>query len=128
MPRAAQADSLIGQLGLRAVKLQAQLRAGKDHVQMHQQRVIRVDIRAVGGAVGGQLGQDPLDLGLLPGFQLPDLVVGLHGRHRLDEKGRAGGGYVVDKTGNGVFVFGLDGHHEPVGTGGDDRVLQELGH
>ncbi len=127
MPRAAQQDALLLHRRRLAVELVAELGLGEDQVQPGQQLEVRVDVLPVLGAVGGELGEDPLDLELLLGRQLAQLVVGLDRRHRLDEQGLASGGDVVHKPRHRALVVGPDGHDVAVGAHRDDRLLQRLG-
>ncbi len=81
------------------VELIAQLRPCKDHIQLHQNVVVPEDVLHLGSAGGGQLPQDAVDLLLLPGLQLLQLVVGLHHAHGLHKQRSPGGGDVVDQAG-----------------------------
>ena len=76
------------------------LAAGKDHVQPDEQLIVQVDVLPEGSRLGGKLRQNAVDLLLLLGLQFPQLVVGLHHAHRLDEEGRAGRGQVMDQAGD----------------------------
>ncbi|CUP68050.1 Uncharacterised protein [Flavonifractor plautii] len=122
-----QLDTAPAQPGLAGIHPGGQLGPGKDHVQHHQQIVVLDDILFMPGAVGGELPQDALYLLFLPGLELPQLVVGLDHPHRLDKKGAAGAGHVVDQAGNVVFVLRLHRHHIPAGAHGDDGLLEVLG-
>ena len=104
-----------------------QLGPGENAVQGHQSLVVVLNVRQMPGAVGGQLGQDPLDLLLLLGLELPQLVVGVYHPHGLDEEGAAGAGHVVNQAGYVVLVLALHGHHVAAPPHGDDGVLQILG-
>ena len=105
----------------------AQLRPGKDHIQMHQHVVVQQDVLHGVSALGGQLPQNALDLLFLPGLQLLQLIVGLHHAHGLHEQRGAGGGDVVDKAGDAALALRLHRHHEPPVPLGDQRLLQHLG-
>ena len=110
-----------------AVEPVGKLRLGKDEVEPDEHVKIEGDILAVRGAVGGELHEDALNLGLLLCAQLPQLIVRLDGGHRLDEERGAGAGHVVHETGDAALVFGLDGDDVALGAHGDDRLLQRLG-
>ena len=86
MPRAAQAYLARGELRLHGVELIAQLGLGEYQVQLHEYAEIARNVVRVLGAVGGELGEDALDLRFFPRAQLAQLVVCLHGGHRLDEE------------------------------------------
>ena len=68
---------------------QGKPRPGKYHIQKDQEAVILGYVLPVGGTVGRKLGQDPLDLLLLLGLQLPQLVIGFHHPHGLNEESAA---------------------------------------
>ena len=127
VPGAAQDDALPLHGRLLAVQLVGELGLGKNQIQPHQQQEIRVDLLPVLGAVGGELGQDALDLQLLPGAEFPKLVIGLDSAHGLHEERHARGGHIVHQARNRAFVVGLDRHHIAVGAHGDDRLLQGFG-
>ena len=120
-------DALFLHGGRLTVQLVAELGLGEDEIQPGQQLKIRVNILPVLGAVGGELGKDALDLKLLLGGQLPQLVVGLDRRHGLHEQGLPRGGDVVHQPRHRALVIGPHGHHIAVGAHGDDRLLQRLG-
>ena len=101
----------------------AQLRPGKDGVQLHQQVVVIEDVLPLGGALPGQDPQHPVDLLVLLGLQLLQLVVGLHHAHRLHKQRGTGGGYVVDKSRQTALALRLHGHHEPPVPLGDEGFL-----
>ena len=73
-----------------------QLGPGENAVQGHQGLVVVLDVRLEPGAVGGQLRQDALNLLLLLGLELPQLVVGVHHPHGLNEKRPSRTGHVMD--------------------------------
>ena len=123
----AQVEALLRDFGRAGAHPVGQLGLGEDHVQEDEQAVVLGDVLPELGAVGGQLRQDALDLLLLPGLELLELVVGLHHPHGLDEEGGAGGGHVVDQAGHVVFVLRLHRHHEAVVALGDDGLLEVLG-
>ena len=127
MARAAQLQLLIRQLRRDRVKLVGELGLGKNEVQAHEHVKVARDILPVRGALGRELGEDALDLRFFARAQLPQLVVRLHGGHRLDEQRRTGGRHVVHEAGHGALVLCLDRHHVALGTHGDDRLLQRLG-
>ena len=127
VPCLTQAQILVRQFGLRALHLQGKLSPCKDTIQPHQQLVVLQNVLLVGRALSGQLGQNALDLLLLLGQQLPQLIVGLHHAHRLNEEGGAGGRHIVDQTGDGVLMLRLHRHHIPVGADGNDRFLEIFG-
>ena len=109
------------------VELIAQLCPGEDHVQVHQNVIVPEDVLHLGSAGGGQLAQDAVDLLLLPGLQLLQLVVGLHHAHGLHKQRGPGGGDVVDQAGHTALALGLHRHHEPAVPLGDQGLLQHLG-
>ena len=109
------------------VQLIAQLRPGKDHVQVHQNVIVPQNILHGPGAGGGQLPQDAVDLLFLPGLQLLELVVGLHHAHGLHKQRGPGGGDVVYQARHAALALGLYRHHEPPVPLGDQGLLQDLG-
>ena len=113
-------------LGTHGVHPVAQLAPGEDHVQVHQGVVVPLDVLPVGRRLGGELRQDPLDLLLLLGLELNELIVGLHHPHGLHEQRGAGGGDVVDQARQISLVLGLHRHHEPAVPLGDDGLLEDL--
>ena len=127
VPRPPQVEILLRQPGLRTVQLHGQPAPGEDLVQPHQQTVILADILLVGGALGRQGGQDALDLLLLLGLKLPQLIVGLYHTNGFDKEGGPGGGHIVDQTGDGILVLRLHRHHIAVRPDGDNGFLQILG-
>ena len=104
-----------------------QLSPGKDTVQGHQRLVIVLNALLEPGAVGGQLRQNALDLLLLFGLELSQLVVGVHHPHRFNKESAAGAGHVVDQAWDVVFVFAFHRHHIPPAPHGDDGILQIFG-
>ena len=127
MARAAQLQVLVRQLRRDRVELVGELCLGKNEVEAHEHVKVARDVLPVRGALGRELGEDALDLRLFTCAQLPQLVVCLHGGHRLDEQRRAGGRHVVHEAGHGALVLRLDRHHVALGAHGDDRLLQRLG-
>ena len=127
MARAAQRELLIRERGRDRVKLVGKLCLGKDEIKAHEHVKVARDVLAVRRALRRELGQDALDLGLFARTQLAQLVVRLHGGHRLDEQRRAGGRHIVHEAGHGALVLGLDRHDVALGARGDDRLLQRLG-
>ena len=125
--RPAQQDALSFHARLLAVHLVAELGFGKDQVQPHQQIKVGIDILPVLGAVGGELRQDPLDLQLLLGGQLPQLVVGLDSGHGLHEESLPRGRDIMHQTGHRSLVIRLHRDHIAVGSHGDNGLLQRLG-
>ncbi|MPM35278.1 hypothetical protein SDC9_81868 [bioreactor metagenome] len=116
-----------GELRLGPVHPQGELGPRENTVQQNQQVVVEADVLLESGAVGGELGEDALDLLLLPGLELPQLVVGLHNAHGLDKEGAARPGHVVDQAGDLVLAFGLHRHNEAVVALGNNGVLQVPG-
>ena len=114
-------------LGLHSLHLKAQLCPGEDHIQPHQDFKVLVDILLVAGGLGGELGQNPLDLLALLGKELPQVVICIDRLHGLDEKGIARGGNIVHQAGNGGFTFTLHWHHKPIRADGDDGFPEVLG-
>ena len=127
MARAAQLQVLVRQLRRDRVELVGELCLGKNEVEAHEHVKVARDVLPVRGALGRELSEDALDLRLFTCAQLPQLVVRLHGGHRLDEQRRAGGRHVVHEAGHGALVLGLDRHDIALGAHGDDRLLQRLG-
>ena len=122
-----QGDALLGQLGLGTTQLVREPGPGEDTVDKDEEVVVLGDVLLVGGALGRELPEDALDLLLLPGLELPELVVGLDHRHGLDEEGAAGAGHIVDQTWDLVLALRLHRHHVPAGAHGDDGLLEVLG-
>ena len=120
-------DTVPADLRPGGLHLVAQLAPGEDHVQVHQGVVVPLDILPVGGSLGGELRQDPLNLLLLLGLELDILVVGLHYPHRLHKEGGAGGGDIVDQARQVPLVLRLHRHHEAAVPLGDDGLLEDLG-
>ena len=127
MARAVQRELLIRERGRDCIELVGKLCLGKDEVEAHEHVKVARNVLAVRRALGRELGKDALDLGLFARVQLPQLVVRLHGGHRLDEQRRAGGRHIVHEPGHGALVLGLDRHDVALGARGDDRFLQRLG-
>ena len=127
VPCPAEDHGLFVKGGLLAVELVGELGLGKDQIQAGENVVVGGNIVPVLGAVGGELGQDPVNFQFLPGGQLPQLVVGFHGGHGLYEKGHARGGDIVHQAGHRPLVVGLHGDHIAVRAHGDDRFLKRLG-
>ena len=128
VPRPLQVDAApLAHHGTPRVHGVAQLRPGKDGVQLHQHIVVIEDRLPLGGALAGQDPQDAVDLLVLLGLQLLHLVVGLHHAHGLHKQCSAGGGHVVDKSRQTALALRLYRHHEPPVTLGDQRLLQHLG-
>ena len=100
---------------------------GEDHIQLNQHLNIQTDVFGVARRLGGQFGQDSLDLLLLFQLQLPQGIVGVDGRQGLYKVGRPRGGHVVDHAGHIVFALGLDGDHIPALPDGDDGLPQKFG-
>ena len=111
-------------LGPRGVHLVAQLAAGKDEVEVDENVIVPQDRLGKACRLGGEGEEDALDLLLLLGLQLLELVVRLHDAHRLNKERRAGGGNVVDKAGQVAAVLRLDGHDEAPVALRDERLLQ----
>ena len=126
MPGLSQLD-IVPQGGLHGPHSGGQLAPGEDGVQGHQQLVVLGDVVLETGTVGGQLRQDTLNLLLLPGLELPQLVVGVDHAHRLDEEGAPGARHVMDQARDVVLVLALDGHHIAPPPHGDDGLLEVLG-
>ena len=122
VPGPAQLD-VVSQHRLHGPHPGGQAAPGKNGVQCHQQLVILLDAVLKPGAVGGQLRQNALDLLFLPGLKLPQLVVGIHHAHGLDEEGAAGAGHVVDKAGDVVLMLALHRDDVAAPPHGDDGVL-----
>ena len=108
------------------VHLVAQLAPGEDQIQVHQGVIVPLDVLPVGGGLGGELRQDPVDLLLLLGLELDILVVGLDHPHGLHKQRGAGGGDVVDQPRQIALVLRLHRHHEAAVPLGDDGLLQNL--
>ena len=123
MPGLFQIDPSGRQPGRGAVEPAGESGPGKDAVEEHQQVVILGNVLPVGGA----LPQDAFDFLLLPGLELPELIVGLDHAHGLNEKGPAGAGHVMDQAGDLVLALRPHRHHIPPGTHGDDGLLQIFG-
>ena len=109
-----------------AVHLVAQLAPGKDQVQVDQGVVVPLDGLPVGRRLGGELGENPVDLLLLLGLQLHVLVVGLNHPHGLHEHRGPGGGDVVNQPRQVPFVLRLHRHHKASVPLSDDGLLQYL--
>ena len=99
---------------------------GEDHVQPDEHFHIQPDVLGIARRLGGQLGQNALDLLLLLDFQFPQGVVGVDGGHGLHEVSRPRGGHVVNHTGYIIFALGLYRHHIPALPDGDDGLPQEF--
>ena len=127
MAGAPERDAALREHGGGAVEPVGQLRLGEDEVEPDEHVEIEGDVLAVRGAVGGELHEDALDLGLLLRAQFAQLVVRLDGGHRLDEERGAGAGHVVHEAGDAALVLGLDGNDIALGAHGDNRLLQRLG-
>ena len=127
MPGPAQAETFGGQPRLHGPHPRGELAPGKDAVQADEQVIVQGDVLPEGGSLRRQLRQNAIDLLLLLGLELPELVVGLHHPHGLDEKGRARPGQVVDQAGDLVLKLRLHRHHIPAGPLGDDALLEVLG-
>ena len=127
MARAVQRELLVRERGRDGIELVGKLCLGKDEVEAHEHVKVARDVLAVRRALRRELGKDALNLGLFARTQLAQLVVRLHGGHRLDEQRRAGGRHIVHKPGHGALVLGLDRHDVALGARGDDRLLQRLG-
>ena len=127
MARAAQMQIALRQRRGDAVEPVAELGLGKNEIQLHQHVKIAGDILPVRGAVRRQLHEDAINLNFLLRAQLPQLVVGLHRRHRLDEQRRAGTGHIVHQARNRALVLGLHRHDVALRAHGDDRLLQRFG-
>ena len=118
--------AVLPDLGPDALHPVGELGPGEDAVQQHQGVVVPADVVLVGGGVGGELGQDPLDLLLLLALQLDELVVGLDHPHGLHEDRGPGGGDVVDEAGHVRLALRLHRHHEAPVPLGDEALLQDL--
>ena len=127
MPRPPQIHAaVLPNFGPNALHPVGELGPGEDAVQQHQGVVVPADVVLVGGGVGGELGQDALDLLLLLALQLDELVVGLHHPHGLHEDRGPGGGDVVDEAGHVRLALRLHRHHEAAVPLGDEALLQDL--
>ena len=113
--------------GALTVQFIAELGLGKDQIQPYQNLKVGRNIVPMLRAVGRQLRQDAVDLDLLLGGQLPQLVIGLDGGHGLNKQGSAGGRNIMHQAGNGPLMLCLYRHHIAVLPHGDDGLLQGLG-
>ena len=127
MSRPSERHALLHERRRGGVHLVGELGLGKNDVEAHEHVEVQRNILAVGSTVCAELGEDALDLGLFLRAELAQLVVRLHGRHRLDEERRAGTGNIVDEPRYRALVLGLDGHDIALGARGDDGFLQRLG-
>ena len=98
----------------------------KDHIQLHQHGIVQIDIFPMSGSLRRQFCQNPLDFLLFLQFQFPQRIIGIDRRHRLNEVSAAGGGNIMDKTGNIIAALGFYRHHITSATHGNDRLSQEL--
>ena len=107
-----------------AVHIHGKARPGKDKIKVGHQLHVQQDLFCMSRGLSAQRGQDGFDLFLFLQLQLPDVVVELHDRHRLDKECCAGGGLVVDHAGDLVFIFCFDGDTVPAAAHGDDGILK----
>ena len=127
VPGVAEADAAVSpDLRPGGVHLIAQLPPGEDEVQPHQHVVVRQDVVVAPRRLGGQGPEDALDLLLLLGLQLLELVVGLDHPHGLHKDGGPAGADVVDQSGHAAPELRLHRHHEPPVPLGDDGLLEHL--
>ena len=122
-----QGEALFGQPWLRAAQLVGEPGPGEDAVDENEKVVVLGDVLLVGGALGGELPENTLDLLLLPGLELPELIVGLNHRHGLNEESPPRAGHIVDQAGDLVLALRLHRHHITTGAHGDDGLLEILG-
>ena len=90
MPRPAQIDAPFGELCRRGVHFIRQACFGKNEIQPYQQDAVLGKVVRMLGTFGGELGQDPFNFQFFFRRQLPQLVVCLHRRHRLNKQRHAG--------------------------------------
>ena len=128
MPRPLQLRCSVGaDLRLHAVHPQGKPGLGEDHIQRRQHLHAQVDALSEGCGLGGKLRQNPFDLLAFLDQQLPQGVVGVDRRHRLNKEGAAGGGHIMDKARDLALILALDRHHIAVSPQGDDGVPEILG-
>ena len=128
VPGAAQNNAMPSiSTGLLAVQLIRKPRLGKDKVKADKHVKVAFYIIPVFGTVRRKLRKDAVYFKLLLRGKLTQLVIGLHGRHRLHENSHAGGGHVMHESLHGPLALGLYRHDVPVGAHGDYRLLKHLG-
>jgi len=128
MPPRDDVDAPLGvQLWFHRLHLAAEECLGEDHVELRQDVQVVYDEVGVRRDLGGERGQDALDLLFLLRRPLLQVVARLHHRHRLDEQRRAACGLVVNQPGDIGAALGLDRQHIAAVALGDDGVLQILG-
>ena len=120
-------DAVLVELRHRRLHFIGQTAFGEQKIQLQKRLKARPGgIRHLPDALAEFL-QNTVDLQLLLVLQQPDLIIGIHHRHRLDKDRRAAGGGIVHQTLDLIFTFDFDRHHKPPVPHGDDRLLQRLG-
>ena len=118
--------ALVVHQGLPGVHAISQFRFGKNHIQLNEHIHIQTNGLGIGGGLGRELRQDPLDLLFFFQLQLPQGIVGIHSGHRLHKVCRSGGGDIVDQPRHIIFALGFHGHHIASLPDGDDGLTKEL--
>ena len=118
--------ALLVHFRLHGVHLPAQPGLGKGQIHLAQYPKPLQDILAIGGAKGGKLREDPLDLLFLLPQELFIFVAQLHHRRGLDEQSGPAAGLIVDQAGDVLPVFLLHRQHEAAVADGNQGLLQIL--
>ena len=100
---------------------------GENHIQLHQHPEIQVDGLPISSRFAGKLRKDSLNFFLFLQFQFPQRIIRVDRGHRLHKIGGTGGGNVVDKSGNIIFMLTLNRHNVATLTDGNNRLPKVLG-